>query len=545
MFAHDHPRVAPGSRVEEDDAAVLQVHQREADGLAGFHGDEHAVLAAGHFALVGTVVAEEAVEDAFAAGVGHELGAVADEAAAGDLEVESDAALLVGHVLHLRLAGAQFLHDHAHVGFGHIHGDVLVGLFPRAVLVGVNDDFGARHAKLEAFPAHVLDEHAEVKLAATADLEGIRRFGVLHAQGHIVLQLLHEAFADAAGLDLLAVLAREGASVDHEHHGDGGLVNVHILQRHRILGGGDGLAHADIGDAGDGHDLASEGLRLRDAGQTLEAVELGDAVLLEGAIALHQRHGLPHLDGAVDDAADADLAHEVVVVHERDEHLEGLGGAAFGMGALLDDGVEERIQVVGRVVRVQHGVALLGGGEDTGEVQLFVRGPQLDEEVEDLILGPVGAGAGAVHLVDDHDGTEAQGQRLAGHELGLGHGAVEGVHHQQHGVHHGKHALHLAAEIGVPRRVHDVETVVVPLERGGLGQDGDAALPLLVVGVHGALLDLLVVPEGVRALEHGVHEGGLAMVHMGDDGDVTDLGDGGHGILGGGELDQKRSGPNP
>jgi hypothetical protein len=133
-----------------------------------------------------------------------------------------------------------------------------------------------------------------------------------------------------------------------------------------------------------------------------------------------------------------------------------------------------------------------------------------------------------VHLVDDHDGPEAQRQCLAGHELGLGHGAVEGVHHQQDGIHHAQHPFDFAAKVGMAGGVHDIEPVAAPVQGGRLGQDGDAPLTLLVIAVHGPFLDPLVVPEHVGPLEQGVHEGGLAVIDVGDDGKVADLLERGH-----------------
>ena len=59
---------------------------------------------------------------------------------------------------------------------------------------------------------------------------------------------------------------------------------------------------------------------------------------------------------------------------------------------------------------------------------------------------------------------------------------------------------------------------------GVLGEDGDAALAFEVVGIHDALDDLLVLAEGVRLAQQAVHEGGLAVVNVGDDGDVTEIG---------------------
>ena len=60
-----------------------------------------------------------------------------------------------------------------------------------------------------------------------------------------------------------------------------------------------------------------------------------------------------------------------------------------------------------------------------------------------------------------------------------------------------------------------------------LREDRDAALALEVVRVHDALGDRLVVAEDARLPEHVVDEGGLAVVDVGDDGDVSERA-GGH-----------------
>ena len=50
-----------------------------------------------------------------------------------------------------------------------------------------------------------------------------------------------------------------------------------------------------------------------------------------------------------------------------------------------------------------------------------------------------------------------------------------------------------------------------------LGEDGDAALALEVVGIHRALGHPLVLAEGAGLLQQAVDQRGLAMVDMGDD----------------------------
>src|SRR6185437_13689231 len=91
----------------------------------------------------------------------------------------------------------------------------------------------------------------------------------------------------------------------------------------------------------------------------------------------------------------------------------------------------------------------------------------------------------------------------------------------QRAVHHVEDALDLAAEIGVAGSVDDVDAGVFPLHRGRLGQDGDAALALQIVGIHRALDHALVVAVGAGLLQQAIDQRGLAVVDVGDDGDVT------------------------
>ena len=110
---------------------------------------------------------------------------------------------------------------------------------------------------------------------------------------------------------------------------------------------------------------------------------------------------------------------------------------------------------------------------------------------------------------------------LRDHELGLRQRAFGGVHQHQRAVHHVEDALDLTAEIGVARRIDDVDAGVLPLHRCRLGENGDAALALEIVGIHGALDHALIVAIGAGLLQQAIDQGGLAVVDVGDDGDVA------------------------
>ena len=107
--------------------------------------------------------------------------------------------------------------------------------------------------------------------------------------------------------------------------------------------------------------------------------------------------------------------------------------------------------------------------------------------------------------------------------LVCGIGPFGGVDQHDRAVDHVEDALDLAAEIGVAGGVDDVDAAAVPDERGDLGEDGDAALALEVVGIHRALGDPLVVAEGARLAQQHVDQRGLAVIDVGDDGDVAEV----------------------
>ena len=99
----------------------------------------------------------------------------------------------------------------------------------------------------------------------------------------------------------------------------------------------------------------------------------------------------------------------------------------------------------------------LARGEDVREVELLLAGAQLDEGVEDLVQDLVGPGVGPVDLVDHDDRADVAVERLAEHELGLGHRPLEGVDQHEGAVGHLERPLDLAAEVGVAGRVDQVD----------------------------------------------------------------------------------------
>jgi hypothetical protein len=203
---------------------------------------------------------------------------------------------------------------------------------------------------------------------------------------------------------------------------------------------------------------------------------------------------------------------------------------------MLQDRVEHRRQILHLAALLLRVIdegrdALLRGGVDHRELELRIVRAELDEQIEHLVDDLFGALFGPIDLVDDEDRAQAVGERLAQHEARLRHHAFVGIAEQQRRVGHAEHALDLAAEVGVAGGVDELDAHALVFDRGALRLDRDAALALDVAGVHHALGDGLVGAERAAGAQQTVDEGRLAVVDVGDDGDVAQVfsgGDRGH-----------------
>ena len=88
-------------------------------------------------------------------------------------------------------------------------------------------------------------------------------------------------------------------------------------------------------------------------------------------------------------------------------------------------------------------------------------------------------------------------------------------------VDHRQPALDLATEVGVARRVDDVQLDVAVADRGVLREDRDALLALEIHRVHDAHGHVLTLPERAGLPQHRVDERRLAVVDVRDYRDVA------------------------
>ena len=160
------------------------------------------------------------------------------------------------------------------------------------------------------------------------------------------------------------------------------------------------------------------------------------------------------------------------------------------------ESVEERFEVGRQIVWVGSASPGPRVGVQDRELDLVLVGIEVQEELIDLVDDVGGARVGPVYLVHDQDHRQVRLERLAQHEARLRQRPLGGVDEQQDAVHHRESALDLAAEVGVTRRVDDVDLQVAVANGRVLRQDRDALLALEVGRVHDPLAHVLVRPEG-------------------------------------------------
>ena len=122
---------------------------------------------------------------------------------------------------------------------------------------------------------------------------------------------------------------------------------------------------------------------------------------------------------------------------------------------VVDNRVKERLQV-GQRIGIQPSAPFQSARVDDGKVGLFVVGAQIDKEVKGFVYDFIGPGRGSVNFVDYNDNFMTALQRLAQNKARLWHGALDGIGQQHDAVDHIHDALHLAAKIGVPGRVDNI-----------------------------------------------------------------------------------------
>ena len=190
--------------------------------------------------------------------------------------------------------------------------------------------------------------------------------------------------------------------------------------------------------------------------------------------------------------------------------------------------VKEGTEIRSGLVGVQRGCPGSGIDVDNWEINLSFGGLKVEEKFVSFIHYLGQAGIGTVDLVDNEYDRQSGFQGLPEYEPSLWPWALSCVYQQNDSVDHIQGSFHLATKVGVAGGVHDVDLHVVAMYRCVLGEDGDALLAFQVHGVHDPIGNCFVGSKGTGLPEEGIDEGRLAVVHMGDNGNVSEIETTGH-----------------
>ena len=325
-----------------------------------------------------------------------------------------------------------------------------------------------------------------------------------------------------AGGNEFTVFSEERGIVDHEEHRHRRLVHRNRRKGFRILDVGNGITDFKTVNAHDGTDVSALDLVHVGLAQAFEDHQLLDLGFLDDVVALAQGNGHARAQGTPGDAAHGDTSHIRGILQGRHQHL----GCPFDDGRcrdLLQDGIQQRRDIVGLLFPVMGHPALLGRAVDGLEIQLVLIGAEVEHQFENLLLHLVGTAVGLVHLVDHHDRFLPHVDGLVQHETGLGHAAFKRIHQQEDAVGHIEDTLHLAPEIAMSRSIDNIDLHPFIGDGHVLGKDSDATLPFQVIVVQDKIAEIFGPAYKVGLIDHPVHEGGLSMVNMGNNGDVSDV----------------------
>ena len=241
-----------------------------------------------------------------------------------------------------------------------------------------------------------------------------------------------------------------------------------------------------------------------------------DALDVVGGAGAHHADAAALLHRAVDDADQNDDAEIDVVPAIDQQRLQRRVAVALRRRQARDDGFQHVGHAKAGLGRDHHGIRRVDA-----------------DHVLDLLPYLLGFGRGQVDLVENRYDLMARIERVVDVGERLRFDALAGVDHQQRPFAGRQRPRDFVGEVDMAGRVHQVEDVILAVlgavvQPHRLRLDGDAALALDIHGIEHLLLARhFAVRQPARHLDQAVGQRRFAMVDMGDDGEVADVGNGG------------------
>ena len=486
-------------------------------------GDQGACRAVLDRSLPVGVAVEDRGDTARASRLGQKLRPEADQPARRHRERDPHAAG-VGR-LHVRQHApprGQQLGQPAHVVFLHVDDDLLHRLLHPAVRL-LHDHRRLGHLHLVAFAAHGFDQYRELQFPAAHHPKGVRGVGLLHAQAHVLAPLGQQPLAQMARRHVAPVASGPRRAVHAEDHFDSRLVDAQQRQRDRALAVGNRLADLHVLDAGHGHNVArgcgGDGLPF----QAVPAEHLRHLARHARSVRAAQRVRLGAAQRAPQQPADGQPPDVIVVIQIRDLKLYRPVRGIPRPGQRGHDQLEQRLQIRAGCLQLARSDPGTRVRVHNRKLDLLFGGVEFDEQIVDFVQHLRGPRVAPVDLVEAHEGRQPGFQGFLEHETGLRQRPFRGVHQQHDAVDHRQRTFDLAAEVGVPGRIHEIDLDPAKEQRRVLGQNGDPAFAFQRERVHHPLDHRRVGAERAALPEQRIDQRCLAVIDVRDDGDVPNV----------------------
>ena len=348
-------------------------------------------------------------------------------------------------------------------------------------------------------------------------------FGLINMQGNVLEGLFKQTVTQMTGGQELTFLACKWAVVNREGHLNSWSGNLYKFQWFWCIWRTDGFTDAQVFNTGDTNDIAdccALSLNSLQALDLIEGYDLG-AIGNIWIVVIAYDNWIVYFQSTSCNSADTDSADKVVVVDGRNQHLCRAFRITFWCWDFFQDGVKQNIQIFAFHTWLTGSGSFFTGAVQNFAFELFFVCIQIKQKVINFLGYFFVSCIRTVSLVYYDDNLVTQRKCFGQYKTGLRHWTFERVNQQDNTVYHFEDTLNLAAEVCMSWGVNDVDLCAFIVDCSILCKDGDTSFTFKVTVIHDTVLNRLVVTEGTALFEHLVNQGGLTMVYVRDDCDVS------------------------
>ena len=288
---------------------------------------------------------------------------------------------------------------------------------------------------------------------------------------------------DVTGSNELALLTKERRIVYGEQHAHCRLVNGDRRQCLRIFIVADRISDLKSFDTYQRTNVTGRNFRNFHTPHAFKSMQFLNLWLDDRTVAFRQRYVHAFSQSAAMHTAYGNTTGIRGIVQWCHQHLRRTFQLR-GSRDILQDTIQQRINIIRRLLPVGAHPVIFCRTVNNGEIQLVFRCFQAEHQVEYHFIDFFGTTVRLVHLVHNNDGFQADLQSFLQYKTRLRHRTLKSVHQQDTSVGHVQYAFHLTAEVAVPRSVDNINLSVFIIDRNVFGKDCYSSLTLQIIVIQ-------------------------------------------------------------